>query len=322
MSFGDHLDELRRCLIRSLVGVVLGAVISLWFGQELLELIYRPLFQVQYENGLQPSLQVLAPTAAFIAYLKIGFLGGLILAGPWVLYQVWVFVATGLYSNEQHFVGRLVPTSAALFVIGILFLYFIVLPLVLNFFITFNKQFDTPSFQAASIQNSEPENADTLAKDLHRQAPGKLAILSTPPSDPSPGDLWVDPTQRRLLVKTADGILSVPMQVGAESQAMNSQYALDYYVSFVLMLALAFGLAFETPLVVFFLVWTGIVSAAQMARARRYVVMGSVVFAAMMTPPDVVSQILLAMPMYVLYELGLFVARKTIKGRASTNGDA
>lgn len=316
MSFGDHLEELRRCLIRSLVGVVLGAVISLWFGQELLEIIYRPLLMVQYENGLQPSLQVLSPTAAFVAYLKIGFLGGAILAGPWVLYQVWIFISTGLYAHEQRFVGLLVPASAGLFVTGILFLYFIVLPIVLNFFITFNKQFDAPSYQAGWFQSATDEEADTDTDDISAHALSKLAVLTKTPANAVPGDAWIDRVHRRLIVKTKEGTLSVPMEVGSEPQTMHSQFALDFYVSFVLMLSLAFGLAFETPLVVFFLVWTGLVSAAAMAGARRYIVMGSVVFAAMMTPPDVVSQVLLAMPIYILYELGLFVARKTIKERS------
>ena len=92
---------------------------------------------------------------------------------------------------------------------------------------------------------------------------------------------------------------------------MHSQFALDYYISFVLMLALAFGIAFETPIVVFFLSWSGLVPTAKMARGRRYVVLGVIITSAMLTPPDVISQLLLAGPMYLLFEIGLLVARAT-----------
>ena len=127
--------------------------------------------------------------------------------------------------------------------------------------------------------------------------------------DPETGDMWINSTTRRLIVQTKTGPLSTPMESGASSTTMASQFALDFYVSFVLMLALAFGIAFETPIVVYFLVRSGIVPRATMARSRRYVLLGTVIAAAMLTPPDVISQLLLAGPMYLLFELGLFVAR-------------
>ena len=92
---------------------------------------------------------------------------------------------------------------------------------------------------------------------------------------------------------------------------MQSQFAIDYYVSFVLVLALAFGIAFETPIVVLFLAWSRLVSTRTMARGRRYVLLGTVVVAAVLTPPDIISQLLLALPIYLLFELGLLVARTT-----------
>ena len=101
---------------------------------------------------------------------------------------------------------------------------------------------------------------------------------------------------------------------------LHSQFALDFYISFVLMLALAFGIAFETPVVVFFLAWTGIVTTAAMGRARRYVLFATVILAAMLTPPDVISQLLLAGPMYLLFELGIFVARITERKPVDASG--
>ena len=309
MSFGDHLDELRNRLIKALVGVVLTSIVALIFGRDILEVIYRPLLQVQFANGLQPSLQVLAPPAAFIAYLKIGFLSGLILAMPWVTYQLWLFVTSGLYHKERHFMVLLLPATAGLFVLGVMFLYFIVLPIVLNFFISFNKQFEPPGMTATGFRSLLLPEATEAPAATGAVGDVQVPLLSEDPAALSPGDVWVNTTTRRLMVNTSTGIMSIALEPGKMSPAMHSQFALDFYISFVLMLALAFGIAFETPVVVFFLAWTGIVTTAAMGRARRYVLFGTVIAAAMLTPPDVISQILLAGPMYLLFELGILVAR-------------
>lgn len=311
MSFGDHLEELRGCLVRAIVGIVIGIIVSLVFGKEILEIICRPLLIVQQANGLPPRLQVLAPTAAFLAYLKIGFLSGLVIAMPWVLYQIWAFVASGLYAHERRFMRLLVPTSLGLFVVGVLFLYFIVLPIVLHFFITFNKTFGLPdltptAFQRLLLPDRESELSPTQLADGV-----EIPILQDDPSDAHSGQVWVNAITRRLVVKTDSEVLSMPLEPGATAVTMHSQFAIDFYISFVLMLALAFGIAFETPIVVFFLAWSGIVTRAAMARGRRYVLLATVITCAMLTPPDVISQLLLAGPMYLLFELGMLVARIT-----------
>jgi len=312
MSFGDHLDELRTRIIRALIGVVICTIFSLVFGKEILEIIYRPLLIVQYANGLPPQLQVLAPTAAFTSYLKIGFLSGLIISMPWVLYQGWLFVASGLYSHERRFARLLVPTSLGLFVLGVLFLYVIVLPIVLQFFVSFNKAFGTPdltptAFQKLLFAGPQPQPPATELREVFDST--KIMIVQESPPDPKSGDVWVNAITRRLVVQTDSGVMSTSMEPGAASTPLQSQFAIDFYVSFVLMLALAFGIAFETPIVVFFLAWSGIVTRASMVRSRRYVLLGVVMAAAILTPPDPLSQMLLAVPMYVLFELGLLAAR-------------
>lgn len=314
MSFGDHLEELRSCLIRALLGVVLTTGFTLYFGRTILEIIYHPLLVVQFANGLQPQIQVLSPTGAFSAYLKIGFFSGLIFAMPWVLHQAWTFVATGLYSHERRFVKMLVPVSALLFALGVLFLYYIVLPIVLNFFVRFNEAFTVSSltptgFSSLLLPVHDPEmhGAETPL--------AKLPLLSADPVNPQDGDTWVNAATRRLIVKTPDGLWSMPMQTAAAASSLQSQFALDYYISFVLMLALAFGLAFESPLVVLFLAWSGLVPVETMAGARRYILLGVVVIAAVITPPDVLSQLLLAIPMYGLFEIGLLAARVLPRSR-------
>jgi Tat protein translocase TatC len=319
MSFGDHLEELRTCLMRAFLGVGAGTILALVFGREILSIIFQPLFAAQVANGLPPSLQALAPTAGFLAYLKIGFLSGLILTMPWVLYQLWQFVASGLYKHEQRFVRRMIPGSLGLFVLGVLFLYLIVLPIVLNFFIRFNHSFSPPDPRGPSLFRfllpaPEEEKEVQLPPEL-----GSAPLLEKDPESPETGAFWINTLDNRLKVSTATGIQSVALQQDASTSSLSSQFAIDFYISFVLMLALAFGIAFQLPIVVFFLAWSRIVPASAMARARRYVLFGIIVAAAMLTPPDVISQLLLAVPMYGLFELGLLVARITERrARAAT----
>lgn len=309
MSFGDHLDELRACLLRALGGIALGTILCLVFGRETLEIIFRPLLVVQHESGLPAELQALSPTAGFTAYLKIGILSGLIVSSPWAIIQVWRFVATGLYPRERRFVRRLAPASVVLFATGVSFLYFVVLPIVLRFFLTFNATLDAPAFPPVADQTP----------DL---TPAAVAVLGQDPLDPTPGTVWINATARELRVRTADGTLAVPLSTVTGKSAIRSQFAIDFYISFVLMLALAFGIAFELPIVVFFLAWSGLVATSTMARARRYVLLGTVIAAAVLTPPDVISQLLLAGPMYVLFEVGLFVAKMTDRKRTAARRDA
>ena len=309
MSFGDHLDELRGRLIRAILGVALATGIAFIFGQEILGYLFRPLLTVQVANGLQPNLQALSPAAAFNAYLKIGFLSGMILAMPWVLYQIWMFVASGLYPHERRFTRLLIGPSIGLFLLGVLFLYVIVLPIVLNFFISFNQRFDLPDLTPKAFEQLLLPDREEPPPTVEPVELLNVAVLNADPIDPRDGDLWVNATTRRLLLKRPSEIWSIPWEIGPTASAVRSQFAIDYYISFVLLLALAFGLAFETPMVVFFLAWTGLMTTETMARGRRYVLLGAVILAAVLTPPDVISQCLLAGPMYLLFELGLLAGR-------------
>jgi len=312
MSFGDHLDELRHCLIRALIGVTLAAVFTFIFGREILEIIFRPLWTVQVANGLQPNLQVLAPTDAFMAYMKVSALSALILSMPWLLHQLWRFVAAGLYFRERRFVRSLVWSSSGLFLVGVLFLYYIVLPIVLNFFITFNRAFGIADPSPSALQRVLLPDPTPVSQTTQTADPTTLSIRRDDPTEAKPGDAWVNSVTRRLMFKTPDGILSAPLEPGPTSPAMQSQFAVDQYISFVLMLSLAFGIAFETPVVVCFLAWTGLITTATMAGGRRYVVFGTIVASAVLTPTaDILNQMLLAVPIYVLFEAGLWIARRT-----------
>jgi len=319
MSFGDHLDELRSCLIRALVGVALATAVSLLFGKNVLEVIFWPLFMVQQAHGLQPRLQSLSPTDAFAAYFKMSLLAGLIVSMPWVLHQAWRFVASGLYLRERRFAKKLTWASSALFVIGVLFLYFVVLPIVLHFFIVFNRGFEFQPGQPSSFYRlllQTPENAPNIAETSSSVS---IPVLKADPPPESPTNIWVNTTTHRLTVRTPGQVWSTPLEPGAVSPSVYSEFAIDSYLSFVLQLCLAFGLAFETPLVVCFLAWTNIVPVSSMVAARRFVLLGIVILAAVMTPPDILSQMLLAVPMYLLFELGIRLARTHTRTTTSTD---
>lgn len=317
MSLGDHLEELRRHVLRAVIGVLVAVTIALIGAKKLLAVIIQPARLILEMHNLPSFLQVLSPQEPFMIWVKTGIYGGLILAAPWVIWQIWLFVAAGLYPHERRFVHRLLPASAALFAAGALFFYFVVLGIMLNFFILFAQgmTFGPPhqSWIAAAIDHTPPPAPATQPTN----APVSVPIVNQPPPSPADGQIWYDATARRLCLRYDGrtwGLAMVPLDREA---AIHPQFRLSEYVSFVGVLTLCFGLAFQLPLVVLFVVWLGIWTAGELARARRYVIFGIVVAAAVITPtPDVITCLLLAGPMYLLFEVGLLVGRLVERRRA------
>jgi len=228
MSLGDHLEELRARLILAIIGLVIGAAISLCFGTTIIRFIERP-----YYSLTDKRLIVIGVADAFIAYMKISLVAGLILSSPWVFYQLWMFVAAGLYPNERRYVRQAVPFAVLLFVTGALFFLFLVAPLSLGFFMKFGEYIK-----------------------------------------------------------------------------VDTSWTLQKYVSFITILMLIFGLAFQTPIAILILIRTGLVSIQAMRSSRKYVLLGAFVVAAVATPgPDLFSQITLALPLYGLFELGILLGQ-------------
>jgi sec-independent protein translocase protein TatC len=232
--FVSHLVELRDRLIRVVIAVLIG------FGI----LAFYPGFGGMYDFLAAPLVKHLPAGATLIATnvispilvpLKITLMGGFLLVLPYVLYQVWAFVAPGLYSHEKKLVLPLVVSSTLLFFIGVAFCYFAVIPAMSKF-----------------IQNFAPTTI-TAAPDI------------------------------------------------------------EQYFGFVLNLFLVFGLAFEVPVAVVVLARIGVVTIEQLKSFRGYFIVGAFIVAAVVTPPDVVSQLALAIPMCILYELGIIAARFFIK---------
>jgi sec-independent protein translocase protein TatC len=232
--FVAHLIELRDRLIRAVAAIVVGfGVLALWPGPSALyDLLAAPLVAQLPAGATLIATNVISP---FLVPLKITLMAGFLLALPVVLYQVWAFVAPGLYSHEKKLVLPLVVSSTLLFLLGVAFCYFFVFGQVFKF-----------------IQGFAPKSI-TAAPDI------------------------------------------------------------EAYLGFVLSMFIAFGAAFEVPVAVVVLARMGVVSIEKLKAFRGYFIVVAFIIAAVVTPPDVISQLALAIPMCILYEIGIWAARIFIK---------
>ncbi|MCG3137551.1 MAG: Sec-independent protein translocase protein TatC [Phycisphaerae bacterium] len=310
MSLGDHLDELRTRMLLAVGGFIVGFVLCLIWSQELLSFLMRPAILVLRKYHQEPTLISLSPPDSFMMYLKLAALSGAIIASPWILWQIWQFVAAGLYDRERRYVRLAFLPSIVLFFTGATFMYLIVLPVTINFFTSFNMNFRPPGermFFWEKILLGQPEPLPTTTQP----APTLIPLRRDDPTDAVPGSFWYDERQGQLKVIDQNGHLRIiPTRLQEHISTVTNQYSLQAYVAFVLELALAFGVAFQLPVVVVVLALIDLVTVQQMAQARRYIIFGIVVAAAVLTPqPDVFSQMLLALPMILLFEMGMLVAR-------------
>lgn len=226
-SFISHLIELRDRLIRAIAAVVLVFIALFPWANDLYTLLAQPLIS-KLPQGSQMIATGVAST--FFIPVKVAMMTAFLIALPWVLYQMWAFIAPGLYQHERKLALPLLVASVLLFFVGMSFAYFLVFPVVFGF----------------------------------------------------------------LAGATPEGVNFAP-DIGA-------------YLDFVMTLFLAFGVTFEVPVVVILLVLTNMVSTEKLREARPYVIVGAFVIGAIFTPPDVISQIMLAVPLWLLYELGIILA--------------
>lgn len=223
-----HLVELRDRLLKVVIAVILVFLCLFYFSNDIYDFVSKPLQALLPENSSMIATDVASP---FFAPFKLTMMVSLLLAMPVVLFQIWGFVAPGLYQREKRFVLPLFVSSVLLFYCGIAFAYFLVFPLIFGFFTTVG-----------------PENV-TVMTDINS------------------------------------------------------------YLDFVLKLFFAFGVAFEIPVAVVILCWMGIVTPAALVEKRPYVVVGCFVVGMLLTPPDVFSQSMLAIPMWMLFEVGIVFGR-------------
>lgn len=228
MPLIGHLIELRSRLLRVVIGVGIVFLAMAPFANALYTAVAQPLMQRLPKGATMISTEVVG---AFMVPLKFTLVLAFFAAVPWVLFQVWGFVAPGLYRSERRLILPLLASSTLLFYAGMAFAYFIVMPMVFTF----------------------------------------------------------------MVGTTPDGV-AMMTDIGS-------------YLSFVMLLFFAFGLAFEVPVATILLVWAGLVTPEGLKSKRSYIIVGCFVIAAVITPPDALSQIMLAMPMWLLFEVGLLISR-------------
>ncbi|MFO1207407.1 MAG: twin-arginine translocase subunit TatC [Burkholderiales bacterium] len=226
-TFISHLVELRDRILRALIAFAVVFVCLFPFAQDLYTLVAGPMLAALPKGKEMLATGVASP---FFIPVKVTMMCAFVVALPYVLYQAWAFVAPGLYAHEKRMVAPLVIASTLLFLCGMAFAYFLVLPTVFRFLASF----------------------------------------------------------------TPEGVSFAP--------------DIAQYLDFVLTLLVAFGLAFQVPVAVVVLVWIGVMTVDKLREIRPYVIVGAFVIGAIFTPPDVISQLMLAIPMWLLYELGIVVA--------------
>ena len=310
MTVGEHLEELRRRLVLALVGFGLALVVCLGVGKDrLLVFFCRPLIDAQHSFELNTQLQEQTPGSVFMLYLKVCLITAGALSAPWSLYQLWKFVAAGLYPHERRHLTRYVPLSVTLLVAGMAFVYYAVLPWTLKFFIAF-----TMSIPAPDLAPKEPDASAPTAATAPSGPPSYVQVLSADPDAPEEGRFWFNRAQKRLKLHFAGETRSVPFNPG---NLVGIQYTLPEYVDMALLMLISFGLSFQLPLVVLALERVGIVELAALRQARKYVYFLLVFAAAVITPgADLAALVALAVPLCLLYELGVWLAATRLPGVA------
>lgn len=311
MTIGEHLDELRGCVVRSLVALVLVCLACIWPAKYLLAAIARPVVLVLQRQGLDDSFLATSPIEAIVMYIKVVVVAALIISAPYIIYQFWSFVAVGLYKKEKAWVYRLFPVSLGLFATGVVFMYMFVLLIALNFLVGFAGWIPLPKADPSGwervilgIEKPEPTTQPTTAS-----APA-VVFLPVDPAQPHEGQIWFNTKENKLKLRGADDTHTVHMRPEKKRGMVTPHFRIGEYLSFVLVMTIAFGLAFQMPLVVYFLVRSGIVPEQTFRKYRKVVILVIVFIAGMLAPPDLLSHIMLSGPMILLFEVGLLVASR------------
>ncbi len=237
LSFIEHLKELRRRLIRSVIAILVVFAPLIYFSNDIYQFASNPLQNFLLGQSTMIATEVASP---FLSPLKLTFYASLFISLPYVLFEIWGFVAPGMYKKEKTFSLSIGISSVLLFYTGIVFAYYLVFPLMFGFFTT--------------------------------TGPADITIMTD----------------------------------------------ISKYLDFILNIFLAFAIAFEMPVLIFLLNWTGITSPKSLSEKRPYVIVSCFILGMLLTPPDIISQTLLALPAWLLFEVGLLLSRIFIKNSSET----
>lgn len=299
MTVGEHLEELRRRLLLSLVGFVIAICFCFWYAPQIVIEFCRPLTETLAKHNINPQLVWDEAFEGFMVVIQITLITAFAIASPWILYQLWQFVAAGLYPEERKYVTKFLPLSITLLIGGMLFVYFFILPWSLEFDITFSTAIEL------DFTRDEPPPTVTTEPIRRTIPPVVIPEYDGDPIDPVPNEVWIDRTQTRMKIFHGGEPRVISF---TSSNLLRPEYKLSKYINLVVAMLLAFGLCFQLPLVVLALERIGIVEIDQLKEFRRYVYFAMAILAAMITPGgDLVSMLGLTGPLILLYELGVWL---------------
>lgn len=320
MTLGEHLEELRSRMIKLLIGLLVGAVVCFVFRDQLMKLLLGPTFAVLRAEGFENELVALDPLEPFMTSLKVSIIIGFILSAPYGLYQIWAFVACGLYRNERRYVQRFVPVSIVLFMTGALFFLFVVLPVLLSFLINFMEKVPSldPNSFAGMWVNRVARREVALPPTTRTATLPNVPVWSEDPPSPPDGSYWYNATAREVRMRIGNETLALPVRPANRPNTIRPNWSMSNTLQMTLQMAAAFGVGFQVPVVVAFLATLGIFSARQMGRSRRVTWFVMAIGAAVFTPSgDPGTMLLLLIPMALLFEAGLLAARMIEKRKAA-----
>lgn len=272
----EHLAELRTRLIRAVGAFLVGMIICFAFAQEILAFLLGPIEHTLRSLGdPNPSMQYTAPQEYFFTQIRVSVVAGLILSFPVIAHQLWRFVAPGLYRNEKNAFLPFLIASPLLFTLGAAFAHFVVVPLAMQFFLGFA---DVREVIVAAIPTDVPEGVVITAP----------VVTETVGSVAGSGDEGIN--------IVFDGKVNESLDI-------------------TLKMIIAFGLCFQLPVLLTLMGKAGLVSAEGLASVRKYAVVGILLLAALVTPPDVITQVILFVVVFGLYEISIWLVRLVERNR-------
>lgn len=293
MSIGDHLEELRSRIIWCIIPPLPLAIVYFFIADSIVRWFLIPLYTVLEQHGLPTQVQVLSPPEFIIAEMKIAIGAAILTAGPWILYQLWQFVSPGLHKQERRFVYFLIPLSTLLGIFGLALMYYFMLPVILNFMVTIAGNIE--------LQTNTLSLGDSMSTVV-------FPVLEAQPEIAAIGDAWIKLPEGILTVavpSTEVGVLQTLTMPMSHGSLISQQFQLSSYLGFVIMLMFAIAIAFQLPMVMLLLGWLGVLNPDWLRKNRRYALLVLALLSAIITPQDIVSMLMMLIPLYMLYELGI-----------------
>lgn len=313
MPLGDHIEELRRCLVMSIIGMFVAAVVTFYFGFQIISWLAQPVLQVMELRGYPPSMITTDPTAGFGTFMKVSLIAALIVSSPWIIFQGWRFIATGLYAKERKIVYVLTPFSTLMTILAVMFTYYLLLPAGMWFFYGWADkypeiEYHTPNFFISVL--ADASGVTSPPTEVFDTEPITLPILADDPTNPQAGNAWIHAPSGKFRYFINGRIQNAAV---SPTSMLSPMPELGQYVRFAAMICLGIVVAFQTPVIMLVLGWTGIVDPASLRGARRYAVMACCVAGAALTPNDPITMLILGIPLYTLFEFGLLLMRLVYK---------